>query len=85
MYFYLYDSQGNQIYDSHPSVSNSNTPLTWTLPNIPLQNNNYTLHVWDEDGGLFGADDDLGAVTFPGGVPVEQPQVHWLVFPVRWL
>ena len=66
MYFYLYDSQGNQIYDSHPSVSNSNTPLTWTLPNIPLQNNNYTLHVWDEDGGLFGADDDLGAVTFPG-------------------
>jgi len=66
MYFYLYDSQGNQIYDSHPSVSNTNAPLSWTLPNIPLQNNNYTLHVWDEDGGLFGADDDLGSVTFPG-------------------
>lgn len=66
MYFYIYDPMGNQIYDSHPSISNTNPPYSWTLPNIPLQNGNYTLHAWDEDGGLFGADDDLGSVSFPG-------------------
>jgi PKD repeat protein len=66
MYFYIYDPQGNQIYDSHPSISNTNPPYTYNLPNIPLQNGNYTIHVWDEDGGLFGADDDLGSVSFAG-------------------
>ena len=52
-------------------------------PTCHYRNSNYTLHVWDEDGGLFGADDDLGSVTFRGGVPVEQLQVHCLVFPVH--
>ncbi len=66
MYFYIYDPQGNQIYDSHPAVLNTNPPHFWPLPNIPLSNGNYTIYVWDEDGGLFGADDDLGSVTFPG-------------------
>ncbi len=66
MYFFIYDSAGAQIYDSHPAILNTNPPYTWTLPNIPLQDGNYTIHVWDEDGGLFGADDDLASVTFPG-------------------
>lgn len=66
MYFYIYDPQGVQIYDSHPAVLNTNPPHYWALPNIPLSNGNYTIHVWDEDGGLFGADDDLGSVTFAG-------------------
>lgn len=66
MYFLIYDSSGSQIYDSRPAILNTNPPHTWALPNIPLQNGNYTIHVWDEDGGLFGADDDLGAVSFAG-------------------
>jgi PKD repeat protein len=66
MYFLLYDPQGALIYDSHPSISNTHPPVSWTLPNIPLQNGTYTVHVWDEDGGLFGADDDLGSITFAG-------------------
>lgn len=66
MYFFIYDSLGSQIYDSRPAVLNTNAPHSWALPNIPLQNGNYTMHVWDEDGGLFGADDDLGSISFQG-------------------
>jgi PKD repeat protein len=66
MYFYIHDPQGNQIYDSHPAVLNTHPPHYWPLPNIPLSNGNYAIHVWDEDGGLFGGDDYLGMVTFPG-------------------
>lgn len=66
MYFFIYDSLGSQIYDSRPAVLNTNAPHSWALPNIPLQNGNYTVHVWDEDGGLFGADDDLGSISFQG-------------------
>lgn len=66
MYFFIYDPQGVEIYDSRPAILNTNPPHSWALPNIPLSNGNYTIHVWDEDGGLFGADDDLGSVTFPG-------------------
>ncbi|MBL0339739.1 MAG: T9SS type A sorting domain-containing protein [Bacteroidetes bacterium] len=66
MYFLLFDPQGNQVYDSHPAIDNTFPPVTWSTPNIPLLNGNYTIHVWDEDGGLFGADDDLGEITFAG-------------------
>jgi PKD repeat protein len=66
MYFLLYDPSGNLVYDSHPSVSNTFPPVSWTLPNILLQNGTYSVHVWDEDGGLFGSDDDLGEITFAG-------------------
>lgn len=66
MYFFIYDPQGVEIYDSRPAILNTNPPHSWALPNIPLSNGNYTIHVWDEDGGLFGADDDLGSVSFPG-------------------
>jgi hypothetical protein len=41
-------------------------PQTWTLPNILLANETYRIHVWDEDGGLFGSDDDLGEISFAG-------------------
>ncbi len=64
IYFLLLDSAGNQVYDSHPSISNTFPPVTFTLPNIPLDSGNYTVVVKDEDGGLFGADDDLGQIQF---------------------
>jgi len=66
MYFILTDPLGAVVYDSHPSIDNTFPPVSWGVPNIPLQSGNYTVHVWDEDGGLFGADDDLGAITFDG-------------------
>lgn len=69
MYFLLTNQAGNTIYDSSPSLNAVFPPYTWTLPNIQLNNENYTVHVWDEDGGLFGADDDLGAISFAGWGP----------------
>ncbi len=66
MYILLADTNGTIVYDSHPSISNTYPPYTWALPNIYLHNENYSIHVWDEDGGLFGADDDLGVITFAG-------------------
>jgi len=69
MYFFLYNAIGNTIYDSRPAQNGLFPPQTWTLPNILLANENYTIHVWDEDGGLFGADDDLGEISFAGNGP----------------
>jgi PKD repeat protein len=66
MYFLLYDPQGAEVYDSRPSIDNTFPPVSWGVPNLLLQNGQYTVHVWDEDGGLFGADDDLGTITFAG-------------------
>ena len=66
LYFLLYDTAGVQVFDSRPSIDNTFPPVSWGVPNLPLQNGDYTVHVWDEDGGLFGADDDLGTITFAG-------------------
>lgn len=54
------------MYDSRPAIDNTQPPVTWIVPNVPLIDGNYVLHVWDEDGGLFGADDDLGEISFAG-------------------
>src|SRR4029079_10250709 len=69
MYFLMYDPFGVQVYDSRPDIDGTFPPVTWNLPNIPLVNGNYSIHVWDEDGGLFGADDDLGIISFAGHGP----------------
>ena len=66
MYFLLYDPLGTEVFDSRPSIDNTFPPVSWGVPNLLLQNGSYTVHVWDEDGGLFGADDDLGTITFAG-------------------
>ncbi len=66
LYFLLYDPSGTQVYDSRPAIDNTFPPVSWGTPNIPLLNGNYVVHVWDEDGGLFGADDDLGEISFAG-------------------
>ncbi|MFM7015479.1 MAG: T9SS type A sorting domain-containing protein [Bacteroidota bacterium] len=66
LYFLIYDSAGTQIYDSRPAIANTQPPLSWSLPNIPLDSMSYSIHVLDEDGGLFGADDDLGNTSFFG-------------------
>jgi hypothetical protein len=66
IYFVIYDSAGTQVYDSRPAIANSFPPIHWVLPNIPLDSQNYSIQVWDEDGGFFGADDDLGLTGFFG-------------------
>lgn len=66
MYFLLYDPLGTEVYDSRPAVDNTFPPVSFGVPNLLLQNGTYTVHVWDEDGGLFGSDDDLGTITFAG-------------------
>lgn len=66
LYFLLYDPLGAEIYDSRPSIDNTFPPVSFGVPNILLQSGTYSVHVWDEDGGLFGADDDLGEITFAG-------------------
>lgn len=65
MYIKLYDGSMNLVYTS-AVVNNQQPPVTYAIPNILLANETYTVHVWDEDGGLFGADDDLGSTTFLG-------------------
>jgi PKD repeat protein len=66
MYLLIYNAGGSAVYDSRPAQNGLFPPQTWGLPNIFLANENYTIHVWDEDGGLFGSDDDLGEISFAG-------------------
>jgi hypothetical protein len=54
---------GNIAFNSSPYINN--TPLPYTFPvNMQLGPGNYTLTVWDEDGGIKGSDDDCGTLTF---------------------
>jgi PKD repeat protein len=62
-YFKLFDGDGNEIYSSSVEVDNS-FPVLWTLDNIALSNQDYTIQVWDEDG--VTSDDNLGSVSFNG-------------------
>ncbi|MEO8151114.1 MAG: T9SS type A sorting domain-containing protein [Bacteroidia bacterium] len=68
LYFYIYDQNGNQVFDSHPTVVDQLPPYTWSGLNLGLTNQVYTLHLWDEDGILKGADDDLAAVSWSGNL-----------------
>ena len=65
IYIRIYDGNMTLVYTS-PTIDNTNPPVTFPIPNILLADQTYTVNVWDEDGGLFGADDDLGSTTFQG-------------------
>ena len=60
----MFDEEGNQIYSSSVLVDNS-FPVSWSLDNIPLSNQSYSIQVWDQDG-VFTGDDNLGSVSFDG-------------------
>lgn len=68
IYIKIYDGGSNLVYTSL-TIDDTNPPVTFAIPNILLANQTYTVAVWDEDGGLFGADDDLGSTTFQGWGP----------------
>lgn len=69
LYFIIDNGLGNTVYDSRPARNGAFPPQSFAIPNLPLDSQNYTLHLWDEDGGLFGADDDLGLISFYGHGP----------------
>lgn len=63
-YFYLYDGQGNNIYSSTVQEE-TNFPANWNVGQIYLENQNYIIDAWEEDG-IFSDHDDLGQVSFGG-------------------
>ncbi len=63
LYFFVYDSANEQVFSSQPDVVDVSLPHVWPV-NLPLDSNNYSLAVWDEDSGLKGTDDPCGTVTF---------------------
>jgi len=64
-YLELYDGNMNLI-STTATVLDTDAPVTFPISNLLLANETYTVQVWDEDGGLLGADDDLGSTTFAG-------------------
>jgi hypothetical protein len=63
-YFKLFDQQGNLIYESS-HYEDQSFPVSWSLDNFQLSNQNYTIQAWEEDG-FSTDDDDLGSVSFNG-------------------
>jgi hypothetical protein len=68
MYIEIYDGSMNLVYTS-ATIQDTDPPVTYAIPNLLLADELYTVNVWDEDGGLFGADDDLGITYFQGWGP----------------
>ncbi|HRH63221.1 MAG TPA: T9SS type A sorting domain-containing protein [Bacteroidia bacterium] len=66
IYILIKNQSGTTVFDSHPSYTNTNPPLTIAIPALQLNNENYTVEVWDEDSGLSAPDDPLGTITFSG-------------------
>lgn len=66
MYILIKNQAGATVFDSHPSYTNTNPPLTIAIPALQLNNENYTIEVWDEDSGITAPDDPLGIVSFSG-------------------
>lgn len=62
-YMHVVDSQGEKIFTS-AEQSNASLPLTFTIGNLLLEAGQYTIEIWDEDGGIDGSDDFCGAVPF---------------------
>ena len=63
-YIKILDQTGSVIFSSTVYVD-QNFPVSFTLNNIPLLNQNYTIEVWDQDGP-FTSDDFCGSLSFPG-------------------
>jgi hypothetical protein len=63
LYFFIYDENGDLVYNSQPEVTDAVLPMTFPV-NLPLTAGNYTLAVWEEDSGLKGTDDPCGTLPF---------------------
>jgi hypothetical protein len=65
IYINIFDPSSTLIYTS-ATIQDQNPPVSFAIPNIQLSAGTYTIEVWDEDGAVFGADDDLGSTSFQG-------------------
>ena len=63
LYFFIYDDDGEEVYNSQPHVTDVSLPYTFPV-NFLLDSNSYSLEVWDEDSGLKGTDDPCGSIDF---------------------
>ncbi|OQA00718.1 MAG: hypothetical protein BWY70_00614 [Bacteroidetes bacterium ADurb.Bin408] len=60
-------NQSDTVLHQTAIVLDTDPPVNFTLPGIQLYHNqNYTIEVWDEDGGLAGADDFCKAFQIAG-------------------
>lgn len=63
LYFFIYDANGEEVYNSQPHIEDVVLPFTFPV-NLELGGGNYTLAVWEEDSGLKGTDDPCGTLPF---------------------
>lgn len=63
LYVLIKDPNGTLVYNSSPAVDNTPLPRSF-VSNLKLGPGNYTIEVWDEDGGLKGGDDPCGTISF---------------------
>lgn len=63
LYFFIYDENGDLVFNSQPEVTDVSLPYTFPV-NLMLGAGNYTLAVWEEDSGLKGTDDPCGSLIF---------------------
>ena len=64
-YYYILKQNGNVIVTSQ-TITNHAPPTNIPTNDEVLQDSTYVLEVWDEDGGLAGADDYCGDINFNG-------------------
>ncbi len=66
VYILVKNQAGTTVFDSHPSLTNTNPPFTFSPQGLKLNNETYSVFVWDEDNGISAPDDFLGSISFSG-------------------
>jgi hypothetical protein len=61
MFLEVTDLAGGEVYVSGV-VNNTDPPVTWNVPEVPVEEELLYVHAWDDDGGFFLGADDLGEV-----------------------
>ncbi|UPT66084.1 MAG: T9SS type A sorting domain-containing protein [Sphingobacteriales bacterium JAD_PAG50586_3] len=56
-YLRIFDGLGQEVFNTSSSTIQGNPPFNWTM-NLQLTQPPYKIQVWDQDGGLLGADDN---------------------------
>ncbi len=63
LFFFIKDAAGQKVFSFPTSVQNTQLPITFPV-NLKIGLQVYNLQVWDEDGGVEGADDFCGEIFF---------------------